>query len=93
MKQAKPILITNQRCNLCEKYRKGFNISVWYYSTSPDTELCKSCYMKWMRYKDRKLLEKKYKKAKPTTEAWKKKCKELQRVFDKWYYANGGADG
>ena len=85
-------MVKKDKCNLCDKERKGFNGFVWYYHTSPNTELCKSCYMKWSKSKECKLLGKKHKSAKPTTKAWERKCIELQKAFDKWYYANGGID-
>ena len=86
-------MATKNKCNLCGKDRKNFDGFIWYYHTSPNTELCRSCYMKWCKTNECKLLEKKYKKAKPTTKTWDKKCKEQQKAFDKWYYANGGVDG
>jgi len=79
------------RCNLCNKDRGNYDGSVWY-SGNMNTLLCKSCYLKWCRNKEHKLLKNKYKKAKPCTKLWYKMCNEQQKAFDKWYYANGGTD-
>ena len=79
------------KCNLCEKDRKGFDGMVWY-SGNVGTELCRSCLMKWNKTQEYKALKEKHKDAKPTTTAWHKMCEEQQKAFDKWYYANGGID-
>ena len=78
-------------CNLCDKNRKSFDGSVWY-SGNIETLLCESCYSKWCKNENCKLVNLKYKKAKPLTKLWDKKCSELQKAFDKWFYANGGKD-
>jgi len=84
-------IIEKNTCNLCNKIRTNWDGFVWY-SGDTQTDLCKSCYLKWCKTKDRKELENKYKKAKPCTKLWGKKCQELQKAFNKWYYANGGKD-
>lgn len=75
---------TKDKCDLCGKGKKNFECLVWY-SEWTETNLCKSCYLKWCKNKEHRSLEKKYKKAKPTTKEWHKKCVELQKAFNKWF--------
>lgn len=82
---------SQDKCDLCNKDRKGYQGSVWY-SGNYQTDLCKSCWLKWIKSKERRELENRFKKAKPCTKLWHKKCVELQKAFDKWYYARGGKD-
>ena len=78
-------------CHLCDKPRGSFNGFIWY-SGNYNTELCRSCYTKWIKTKENVFLKKKYANAKPTTKKWSERCRVMQRAFDKWYYANGGVD-
>jgi len=71
-------------CDLCNKERGAYDEFVWYAEWT-QTDLCRSCMGKWTKSKERKVLEEKYKDAKPTTKLWHKKCKELQKAFDKWF--------
>lgn len=80
------------KCNLCGKNRGNYEGSVWYHSSSPETQLCKGCMTKWNRTKECKELKLKFENAKPTTKPWEKMCKAQQKAFDRWYYTNGGTD-
>jgi hypothetical protein len=66
----------------CGKIFKGNNC-VWY-SGNIETNLCRSCYMKWCKSKECKFVKEKYKTAKPCTKEWSKMCDALQKEFDKW---------
>jgi hypothetical protein len=77
------------KCELCKKERKEFQGFVWY-SGSYGFDLCRSCYLKWCRSKERKDLEEKYNKAKPCTKMWEKKCEDLQKAFDIWFKKQSG---
>lgn len=72
------------KCDICGKVEDNFTGLVWY-SEYTETNLCRSHYLRWCRSKECKKLEEKYKEAKPTTKEWYKKCKELQKAFNKWY--------
>ena len=71
-------------CYICKKKSK-FNGFV-YLSDGKycDLYLRRSHYLKWCKSKGSKEIELKYKKAKPTTKEWNKRCQLLQKEFDKW---------
>ena len=73
------------KCNLCKKDRKNFNGFVWYHHEYEEYFLCRSCYLKWCKSGDCKVVEKKYKKAKPCTKLWNLKCKHLAGAFANWF--------
>jgi hypothetical protein len=71
-------------CDLCGKDRGTYEGFVWYSMNGEETELCRSCMIKWNKTDGKKSLDIKYKGAEPTTKQWQKKCDMQQKAFDKW---------
>jgi ribosome-binding protein aMBF1 (putative translation factor) len=76
--------MSDETCKLCGKDINHYEGMVWY-SGDIGIKLCRSCHLKWLKSKECKSLENKYKKAKPTTKEWFEKHFHLQNAFNKWF--------